>query len=359
MRRFVANEALVRRCSQGETAAIFVNGGGVRQLLVNIETGLPFFDRFFVPSYAFMLVVAFAVAFVLSRRQALDIGLDKVKITDLGVYLILFALVGARLAHVLFDGMLSDYVNLCFHPSRVAIPGLDHLVCHANADCRAGGVGAVCDLAGGHCHPARDCLAAFRFWQGGMTYYGGLLAALAFGSYYVRRHKMAWGKVLDVFGLLLPLGLAFGRVGCFLNGCCYGRVSHLPWAVRFPPGSFASYGQYQAGQLSSADVASLPVHPTQVYSALFNLAIFFWVLFVVSPKKRFHGQVMASFLLWYSVGRFLVEIFRADPRGGLWFLSTSQVISVLVGAVVGLWMLRRRSQGADQQGCQDVAPDMR
>ena len=93
-----------------------------------------------------------------------------------------------------------------------------------------------------------------------------------------------------------------------------------------------------------AAVYLLPVHPTQIYSALFNLGIFFWLLLAVGPKKRFDGQLMASFLLWYAVGRFTVEIFRADPRGGLGSLSTSQVISVLFAVAALVWMAAARKR---------------
>jgi phosphatidylglycerol:prolipoprotein diacylglycerol transferase len=317
----------------------------MRPQIIDWETGIEGIGRIVVPSYFFMLALAFAVGFVLIRRESRSVGLDQEKMTDLGIYIVIFSLIGARLGHVLFDGMLTDYINLCLNPEAVEAVGLETRRCISDADCKLGASQYVCSLATRHCHPPRDCLAAFRAWQGGLTYYGGFLLGFLCAYVYVRRHGVSWGPVLDMYGFLLPLGLTFGRIGCYLNGCCFGEVTDLPWGARFPASSPASWQQYEAGLLASRTMPSLPVHPTELYHALANLAVFFVVYSWVRPKKRFHGQVMIAFLGLYCVGRFSVEFLRADQRGGLGPFSTSQLISIGVAGLAGLlyWSLSGRA----------------
>ena len=308
----------------------------MRPELIDWQTGIPFLDRLVLPSYFTMLALAFAVGFILTRRHARTTGQNVERMTDLAVYVVIFSIIGARMAHVLFDGMLTDYVHVCLAPHQVSAVGLEHVTCISDDQCRVGTLQYVCDLASGHCHPGRDCLAAFRAWQGGLTYYGGLILAFAFAYAYVKRHRLKWGPIMDLYGFLLPLGLTFGRMGCFLNGCCFGRPTNVSWAARFPAGSLASWEQFGHGQLESRNLASLPAHPTQIYSALANLAIFFIVYLLVRPNKRYHGQMLVVFLSLYAVARFLIEFLRADQRGGMGPLSTSQIISLGMLVLAGL-----------------------
>lgn len=312
----------------------------MRPNLFEWDSGIPGLGRIELPSYFFMLALAFAMAFVLVRRESRRFSLDVEQMTDLGVYIVVFSLIGARAAHVLFDGQLGEYVRLCLSPETIPALGLENKVCYSDAGCRIGELQYTCNLYLGRCHPPRDCFAAFKGWQGGLTYYGGFLLAFLFAYVFVRRHRIRWGHVLDMYGFLLPLGLTFGRIGCFLNGCCFGARTDLPWGVSFPGSSPASFTQHEAGLLAFRSLPSLPVHPTQLYSALINLSIFFYVYFWVRRNKRYHGQVMITFLLLYSLGRFLVEFVRADQRGGLFVLSTSQIISLLVATMALLLHLR-------------------
>jgi phosphatidylglycerol:prolipoprotein diacylglycerol transferase len=313
--------------------------------LIDWQCPIPGIGRIVLPSYFILLALAFIIGTLLARREARRCGLDAEKMTDLAIYIVIFAMIGSRLAHVLFDGMLGDYVHLCLHPENVPALGLEKRICFSDADCRLGNAQYVCSLATNGCHPPRDCLAAFRAWQGGLTYYGGFLLAFLFAYVYVRRHRIAWGPVLDIYGFLLPLGLTFGRIGCYLNGCCFGKRTDLPWAASFPPGSPASWQQYEANLLASRNLPSLPVHPTELYHALVNLAVFFFVYLWIRPKKRFHGQVMVAFLGLYAVGRFAVEFLRADKRGGWGSLSTSQLISIGVAVLAaGMYASLSRRQ---------------
>ena len=136
-------------------------------------------------------------------------------------------------------------------------------------------------------------------------------------------------------GFAIPMGLAFGRTGCLLAGCCFGSMTTLPWGLSFPPRSPASEAQAKEHLLDSVRMWSHPVHPTQIYESAASLAIAAFCLFYVLPRKRYDGQVFAASLVLYSIARFLVEILRRDARGGAAGLSTSQLIGLgLIGAAV-------------------------
>jgi len=108
-------------------------------------------------------------------------------------------------------------------------------------------------------------------------------------------------------GFAIPMGLAFGRMGCLLAGCCFGSVTSLPWGLSFPPRSPASDEQAKNHLLHTSHEWSLPVHPTQVYESAASLAVAFVCLYVVLPRKRYDGQVFAASLVLYAGARFLVE----------------------------------------------------
>jgi phosphatidylglycerol---prolipoprotein diacylglyceryl transferase len=140
-------------------------------------------------------------------------------------------------------------------------------------------------------------------------------------------------------GFAIPIGLAFGRMGCLLAGCCFGAVTPLPWGLSFPPRSPASEEQAKAHVLESVRMWSQPVHPTQIYEAAASLGIAAFCLFWVLPRKRYDGQVFAVSLALYAVARFLVEILRRDARGGAGGLSTSQLIGL--GLLVAAALIHR------------------
>jgi phosphatidylglycerol:prolipoprotein diacylglycerol transferase len=187
----------------------------------------------------------------------------------------------------------------------------------------------VWDAAKAVCHPKTvDCFAWAKFWAGGLTYYGGFLGASAAAWFLLKRDRFPFWKAADLAAVAVPLGLAFGRMGCLLAGCCFGAECELPWALSFPPRSPASEEQFKAHLLPSASAWSHPVHPTQIYESAASLAIAAVCLYVVQPRKRYDGQVFAAFLALYAVARYLLEILRRDDRGGFLGMSTSQLIGV-------------------------------
>jgi phosphatidylglycerol:prolipoprotein diacylglycerol transferase len=131
-------------------------------------------------------------------------------------------------------------------------------------------------------------------------------------------------------GIVVPLGLAFGRMGCLLAGCCFGARTDGALGLSFPAGSPASESQWKAAELSSMHLPSWPVHPTQIYESAGSLVIACACLVYAHPRKRFDGQVFLLSVVLYAALRFALEILRRDDRGGLFGLSTSQLIGLVL-----------------------------
>ena len=289
------------------------------------------------PSYFVLLLSGFLFATTLGVLWARRIGLNPDVIVDLGLAMLLAGVAGSRILHVIADGYFWDYVHLCTDPARVDWP-LDR------AECVSTAYDGVWDAAKGVCHPkARDCLAWAKFWAGGLTYYGGLLGATGAAVLLLRRDRFPFWKAADMAGFAIPMGLAFGRMGCLLAGCCFGAPTKLPWGLSFPPRSPASEEQAKEHLIESVRMWSLPVHPTQIYESAASLAIAAACLFWVLPRKRYDGQVFAASLVLYAVARFLVEILRRDARGGAGGLSTSQLIGI--GLIIGAALIHRMRGG--------------
>jgi phosphatidylglycerol:prolipoprotein diacylglycerol transferase len=188
----------------------------------------------------------------------------------------------------------------------------------------------------------------------GMVFYGGFLAAALAATFYLRRHRMS---VLAYGDTLIPsvaFGHFLGRLGCFLAGCCWGRVSDagLPWLVSFPPASLAYQtlaGRGDAGAfLDPHGHGTRPLHPTQLYEAFGELSLFLLLVLWVRPRKRFDGQLLATWLLLYALLRSLVELFRGDVERGLVAgLAVGQWTSVAIFAAgAAVWVLSRRRAAA-------------
>ena len=175
----------------------------------------------------------------------------------------------------------------------------------------------------------------FAIWNGGLVYYGGLIGAVSAGIIYTRWKKMPPWKTADAFAPSIALGNVFGRIGCLLNGCCYGRACSLPWAISFPP----------ENPLNSP---TTPVHPTEIYDALLNLALYIY-LARLFRRKKFDGQVFATYLICYAVTRSIVEYFRGDYSNPHYHLglTPAQWISVpifIAGLLLAALLSRRESK---------------
>lgn len=180
----------------------------------------------------------------------------------------------------------------------------------------------------------------FRVWQGGIVFYGCIIGGLIGSVAYWFRHPFPFRPMADAVAPALMVGVILGRLGCFCNGCCYGDVSHLPWAVTFPARTLPWAHHVVAGLIPVTAARSLPVHPTQLYAALNGLLIL-GLLTWYFPRRRRDGEVMALVMLAYPVARFIEESLRADEGPFLAGLTISQDISVVLfacGIVFWAWL---------------------
>jgi phosphatidylglycerol:prolipoprotein diacylglycerol transferase len=294
-----------------------------------------FFDVSF-PSYFVLLLSGFLFATTMGVVWARRIGENPDVIVDLGLFTLLVGGAGARILHVLADGHFMDYVHMCTDPSLVDTL-LTKSECHS-PDNIWDGVRQVC-------YPANaDCFAWARFWAGGLTYYGGFIGAVVASWYLLKRDGFPYWRAADMAGFVVPVGLAFGRMGCLLAGCCFGLRTDSVLGLVFPNNSPASESQFKAGQLANMHLPSLPVHPTQIYESAASLAIAVFCLVYVHPRKRYDGQVFLAFVVLYAAARFTLEALRQDDRGEIFGLSTSQLIGLLLAAAAfGLDRQLRRS----------------
>ena len=175
----------------------------------------------------------------------------------------------------------------------------------------------------------------FMVQHGGLVYYGGFIGATLAGIGWLLWKKLPVWRVADVLAPSIALGSMFGRIGCFLNGCCYGYECHMPWAVRFPEGHETHPYNHPA----------VPVHPTEIYDALLNLVLYI-LLAVLFRRRKFDGQVFATYLMVYAVFRSISEAFRGDyPVDHLHAgLTSAHLVSVpifVTGLGLGLFLARR------------------
>lgn len=299
---------------------------------------LPLLGDITFPAYFTFLTLGLALAALLTVREARKLDLDPQDILDINLYMVIFGIVGSRILHVIADGHFMDYVNLCVDPTKVA--AVDALVQRCN-EARECGYDYLCDTSRHVCYPPRDCLAWAKLWRGGLAYYGGFILATGYAYYFTRKHKIGWWRVADLAAPAIMLGLFFGRLGCFLNGCCYGKRAEGGLGLRFPIGSTPWRSQFDA-HLIQPRQEMFPVHPTQLYESIGCLLLFVVLYYFVRTRKRKEGEVLGWMLVLYAVLRSLVEIWRDDERGVLWgWLSTSQIISVPLLAL-GLYLILRR-----------------
>lgn len=173
----------------------------------------------------------------------------------------------------------------------------------------------------------------FAVQRGGLVFYGGLIGASLGTIVFARRRKIPLWQLADIAAPSVALGQVFGRVGCFMHGCCYGRACDLPWAVHFPPG----HSTHGTG-----------VHPTQLYESALNLALYLSLTWLFR-RRRFDGQVFAAYLLGYAALRTMVESFRGDyPAAHLATgLTPGQLVSAgIFAAGLLLWWKLPRAKTA-------------
>ncbi len=239
--------------------------------------------------YGLMYLIGFISAWVLAvvRARKPNSGWNAEQLGDLIFYCALGVILGGRLGYVLF-------YNLPYYFS----------------------------------HP----LAIFSVWDGGMSFHGGMLGVVFATWLYSYRHGRSWGRVIDYIAPLVPIGLGAGRLGNFINGELWGRVTTMPWGVVYP----------KAGLL--------PRHPNEIYEFLLEGVLLFIILWCFSAKPRPKFAVSALFLLCYGIFRFFIEFFRQpDPQLGFiaWnWLTMGQILSfpmILIGGLGLLWIYTKKN----------------
>ncbi len=247
-----------------------------------------------VYTYGLLLAAAYLLGLQFALVRGKKRGLNPNQIMDLGIWIIVSALVGAKLMllvveHDKFGWSWSELVNLF----------------------RSAGV-----------------------------FYGGLIAAVAVALWYLHRHRMPMWTVTDVFAPGIALGHIVGRLGCLFAGCCFGKPTTMPWGITFHD-KFA--------EVNAGTTLGIPLHPTQLYEAGAELLILGVLLLTEKKGNPYPGRTFWSYMLFYGVSRFIIEFYRGDSRGTVELvsmsLSTSQFVSLLIVpvSVVMLALLRRRA----------------
>ena len=268
-------------------------------------------------TYGLLVASAFIVGAALAQREAAKVGLDPERVADLAFWILASALVGAHLYFVLVN--FDDYFGPDWLTNTRALGRWPKFLMPA-----------------------------------GMVFYGGFIGAVIGAFVYMRRHQMRFLPYADALIPSVAFGHFLGRLGCFGAGCCWGEVAHtdLPWLAEFPRVSLAYQtfaGRAHPEEFIAPDLATtLPLHPTQLYEAFGELGIFLLLVLVVRPRKRFDGQVLAVWLLVYSVLRTTVELFRGDVERGVYFgLGAGQWTSIVIlVAGVLVWVLGLRDRRA-------------
>jgi phosphatidylglycerol:prolipoprotein diacylglycerol transferase len=229
-----------------------------------------------VYSYGVLLAAAYLLGLQWALRRARTHGLNPQRVMDLGIWIIISALIGAKL--LLF---VVDFRQFTANPREL-----------------------------------------FNLARSGGVFYGGLIGGLGVGLWYSRRHAMPVWTTTDVFAPGIALGHVVGRMGCLLAGCCFGRPTSLPWAITFhDPAAAANVGT----------PLGIPLHPTQLYDAGAEAAILAVILALERRPRPFPGRTFWSYVLLYAASRFVIEFFRGDSRGVVFgVLSTSQFVSIVL-----------------------------
>lgn len=238
-------------------------------------------------SYGVLVATGVMLGLWYARQQAPKAGLNPDRVWNLGVYMVLSALLVAKLWLIASD--LPYYIA---HPKQIV--GLSTL-------------------------------------QSGGVFYGGVLGAAIVIVLYTRFYRMPLLPLTDTFAAAVPLGHAIGRMGCFMAGCCYGKPTTLPWGVTFT--------NPIAARLVGTPLG-IPLHPTELYEAALE-SLNFVLLIWLGRRQKFAGQIFGAYLMLYGVERGLLEFLRGDPGRTLMFngaVSIMQVVSVVMIATGGyLW----------------------
>jgi phosphatidylglycerol---prolipoprotein diacylglyceryl transferase len=307
----------LRLVSRSQNASLTADVPRMRQQLQLQEQDRPYRDHSAgtnVPIFGFgaMLFLGFVAGAWTAGRRAARIGYPPEMLWDIGIWLFIAGVIGCRIFYCIQYGSRLFYNDVGGHAVLKSLPDL--------------------------------LLAAVNLPDGGLVYYGGIPAGLLAALWICRKRNLNLLALGDVIIPSLFLGMAFGRIGCFLNGCCYGDRCDLPWAVQFPMGSVPDMALVLRGFVGADQDLTVRLHPTQLYSSLDGLFLFL-LTHAYFPFRPRNGAVIALGALTYPLTRFAIESLRGDELGQFsTSLTISQWISILmfaIGVVFTIWLSRR------------------
>jgi phosphatidylglycerol:prolipoprotein diacylglycerol transferase len=238
-----------------------------------------------IAAYGTMLAVAFGVGIWLARREARRLKMDPERVTDLGLVVLVCSVVLARLVYVALH-----WHYFAGHPGEIV-----------------------------------------QVWTGGLSFHGGLLGGVLGVGVYARLSKLGFWRLGEVCTPSIPLGYAITRMGCFLNGCCYGAPTSLPWALRFH-------------LAPDRPELTVPSHPAQLYASALSLVLFA-ALMRLRRRPHADGQLFAWYLMGYGLVRIVVEYFRRGVTAQVVWAGVTQaqlasVFLIVAGVLLSVWLGR-------------------
>ena len=324
-----------------------------------------------INSYGFMIMIGFLLAAYIAVRRGRKFGVDSDLLLDVGIIGLLAGMLGAKLNHMLqfpdeykyaldiFDisdgglnwlgGLLLGPIPFVFWWWRTRGREKFELWSWQNGVLLLLTlVFAIIGTRALHLWAARDQYkwTFFTRFQGGFVLYGGLIAGVLASALYVKMRGERVSRIADLAGPGMMIGIAFGRIGCFLNGCCYGGRSDGVFGVKFPPGSIPYIEQQRAGDITHDAAAAQAVLPTQLFESAAAFAFFFLLSWYDRTRKKNEGETALLAGMIYPAWRFIIEFVRDDPRGApILGITYSQLVSLLVFAAcaTGFFLLRRRT----------------
>ena len=238
-------------------------------------------------TYGFLIAIGFLTGIYTVRKLAAKSGMNPDLVSDLAFWLLMWGFLGARILFVITR--IHEFID---HPEDIV-----------------------------------------KVWEGGLVFFGGLIAATAYAFFYFKKHKLSPWRMIDILSPGLVVAHAFGRMGCLAAGCCYGRPTDVPWGIKLE------------SDLVDEAMRGIPVHPTQLYESSSLFILYFGMLYIFKHKK-FDGQVGLTYFMLYPIIRSIIEIYRGDTIRGFvidGILSTSQFISILVFAgALGVLLYRMK-----------------
>jgi phosphatidylglycerol:prolipoprotein diacylglycerol transferase len=265
--------------------------------LLELPWALPKIGTLTIYTYGVLLAAAYLLGLQFALVRARKRNLDASRVMDLGIYIIISALVGAKLLL-----LVTDFQTFKSNPAEL-----------------------------------------FNLLREGGVFYGGLLVAVTVALIYIKRVGLPLWTTCDVFAPGIALGHVIGRFGCFFAGCCWGKPTTVPWAITFTsPFAAANVGT----------PLNVPLHPTQLYEAGAEFLILMFLLLTEKSGRKFAGRTFWLYMLLYAISRYVIEYYRDDPRGTVGPFSTSQFMSLILAplAVGMLVYLGRFSGGPAHQG---------